>query len=171
MQCCHQCKLKSKASLSFADLVSFVFSLFSTSLLKPAVCRGLGKRRTVYKFADLMLEKYGFINLETKRSTEFQAGQRSCDPRIAPWWPKGAFWLVQLWHTELTLRKTWLWSRHFLVSIMVPCPEAFVYLMSVFSLCLWYARLYSSGSSYAFHWTRTKPFWGWCYRFLYFAHE
>lgn len=64
MQGCHQCKIKSKGSLSFADLVSFGFSLSSASLLKPAVCRGFGKKGRVCKLADPMLKKIQIYKLE-----------------------------------------------------------------------------------------------------------
>lgn len=59
MGCSHQCKPKSKASFSFADLVSFVFLLFSMCPLKPAVFRDLRKTETLCKFADSMPENTG----------------------------------------------------------------------------------------------------------------
>lgn len=86
MWCSHQCKPKSKASFSFADLVSFVFSLFSICPLKPSVFRGLRKQETLCKFADSMPEKYRITHSETKGNTRFQVWQRSCDLRIAHWW-------------------------------------------------------------------------------------
>lgn len=88
MQSCHQCKLKSKASFSCADLISFVFTLLSTTLLKPAACGDLGKKGRLCKATDTILEKYRFTNSETKRSTEFQMGRRISDQRIVHWWPE-----------------------------------------------------------------------------------
>lgn len=74
MQSCHQCKLKSKASFSCADLISFVFTLLSTALLKPAACGDLEKKGRLCKATGTILEKYRFTNSETRKAQNFRWG-------------------------------------------------------------------------------------------------
>lgn len=153
---CRQCKFKSKASFSFADLVSFIVSLFSTSLLKSVLCRDLGKKSRLCKFADNTKE-IQITNSETKRSTKFQVAPKSCDLRIAHRWPKG-------------LRKHSHWSSDstqnfeegqavvppFSCIHYSPLPKGFCVAHVSLSLCLWYARQYSKDFSYVFHLNFTK---------------
>ena len=69
-------------------LYVFIYLVLSTTLLKRAACRDLGKKGRLCKATDTILEKYRFTNSETKRSTEFQMGRRISDQRIAHWWPE-----------------------------------------------------------------------------------
>jgi hypothetical protein len=50
---------------------SFIFSFLN--ILTLAVCKGLGKKENLYKFAGTVLEKYWFTSSENKR-TEVQVG-------------------------------------------------------------------------------------------------
>ena len=126
MQSCQQCKLKSKASFSCADLISFVFTPLSTTLLKPAACRDLGKKGRLCKATDTILEKYR-MNSETKRSTEFQMGRRICDQTIHTGGLKpNTCSLVGPVMAQKTLNKARLWCPHFLASRTNPFSEAIV---------------------------------------------